>query len=315
MTTTMKAVKIDSYGGPEVVRYEDVPRPEPAPGEVLVRVHAAGVNPVDWKTRGGGGMASKIGERFPLVLGWDVSGTVDEVGPGVDGVAAGDEVFGLLRFPQPGQTYAEYVAAPADELAPKPRRLTHAEAAALPLAALTAWQALFEAGGLESGQTALVHAAAGGVGHVAVQLARWKGARVVGTCSSANVEFVRSLGAEPVDYTEARFEDHARDVDVVLVAVDDDVIDRSFDVVRPGGTLVSIRAEPSPERAEQLGVRAERILVRPDGAQLGRISALAEAGHLRPHLAGELPLHEVNQAFERSESGHVRGKLVLLVGT
>ncbi|HSH58956.1 MAG TPA: NADP-dependent oxidoreductase [Acidimicrobiales bacterium] len=184
MTRTMKAARIHAYGGPEVVRYEEAPVPEPAAGEVLVRVHAAGVNPVDWKTRSGGGQADKIGEQFPLVLGWDVSGTVEEVGPDAADWAVGDEVFGLLRFPQPGQTYAEYVAAPARELAAKPRRLSHADAATMPLAALTSWQALFEVGNLEAERTALVHAAAGGVGHLAVQLARWKGARVLGTASA-----------------------------------------------------------------------------------------------------------------------------------
>ena len=310
---TMKAVRIHRYGGPEVVSYEDSARPEPGPGEVLVRVHAAGVNPVDWKTRAGGGQAEKIGERFPLVLGWDVSGTVEEAGPDAGGFDAGEEVFGLLRFPQPGSTFAEYVAAPAAELAAKPQSLSHVEAAAVPLAGLTAWQALFEAGDLQAGQTVLVHAAAGGVGHLAVQLARWKGARVIGTASGANAEFVRSLGAEPVDYTEVRFEEAVADVDVVLVAVDADVLERSFAVLRRGGTLVSIRSDPSPEDAERHGVRAERILVRPDAAQLREIASVIDGGHARPTVDTELPLVEVGKAFELSESGHTRGKIVLRV--
>ncbi len=268
---------------------------------------------MDWKTRSGGGQADKIGHGFPLVLGWDVSGTVEDVSAEVDSWAVGDEVFGLVRFPQPGRTYAEYVAAPARELAPKPRHLSHSEAAAMPLAALTAWQALFEAGGLEAARTALVHAAAGGVGHLAVQLARWKGARVVGTASSANADFLRSLGAEPVDYAQDRFEEAVGEVDLALVAGGGDVTDRTLGVVRRGGVLVSIRSEPSQEEARRRGVRAERILVRPHGGQLARISSLADAGHLRPVIAAEIPLEEVNRAFALSETGHVRGKVVLRV--
>ena len=237
------------------------------------------------------------------------------VDPDDDGWAVGDEVFGLLRFPQPGQTYAEYVAAPAHELAPKPSRLSHVEAAAMPLAVLTAWQALFETGALEAGHTALVHAAAGGVGHLAVQLARWKGAGVVGTASGGNADFLRSLGAAPVDYTRERFEDVVSEVDLALVAVNGDVTDRSLGVVRRGGVLVSIRSEPSQEEAERLGVRAERVLVRPHGGQLAEISSLVDAGHVRPAVAAEFPLEEVDQAFELSESGHVRGKVVLRVTT
>jgi len=309
----MRAVRIHAYGGSEVVRLEEVAIPEPSKDEVLVRVHAASVNPVDWKTRSGGGQADKIGDRFPLVLGWDVSGTVEEVGPGAGDWAVGDEVFGLLRFPQPGGTYAEYVAAPAHELAPKPRRLSHVEAAAMPLAALTAWQALLETGGLQEGQTALIHAAAGGVGHLAVQLARWEGARVEGTASGGNADFLRSLGAEPVDYALDRFEEAVGDVDLALVAVDGDVTARTLGVVRRGGVLISIRSEPSQEEAGRLGVRAERILVRPHGGQLALISSLVDEGHLSPTIAAALPLAEVNQAFALSEAGHVRGKVVLVV--
>ena len=311
---TVKAVRIHEYGGPDVVRYEESPQPEPGPGEVLVRVHAAGVNPVDWKTRSGGGQADKIGDRFPMVLGWELSGTVEEIGPEVDGLVVGDEVFGLVRFPQPGETYAEYAAVPAHELAPKPPGLSHAEAAAVPLAALTAWQALFDAGGLESGQTTLVHAAAGGVGHLAVQLARWKGARVIGTASAANAEFLRSLGAEPVDYADQRFEDVASDVDLVLDSLGGEVLERSFSVLRPGGVLVSIRAQPSSEQAERHGVRATRVLVEPNADELRRIASLLESGEVRPVIHEELPLSEVGRAHQLSEEGHTRGKIVLRVG-
>ncbi len=310
----MKAVRIHEYGGPEVVRHEEAPRPQPGPGEVLVRVEAAGVNPVDWKTRSGGGQAKKIGERFPLVLGWDLSGTVEEVGPEVEELAAGDEVFGLVRFPQPGETYAEYATAPAQELAPKPAALSHEEAAAVPLAALTAWQALFEAGRLEKNQTALVHAAAGGVGHLAVQLARWKGARVIGTASAHNADFLRSLGAEPLDYGAQPFEEAVSDVDLVLDAIGGDVLERSFSVLRRGGVLVSIRGEPDTDLARRHEVRAERVLVRPDGQQLRQIASVLEDGHVRPVVSEVLPLSEVGRAHQLSEEGHVRGKIVLRVG-
>ena len=310
----MKAVRIHEYGGPEVVRHEEAPRPEPARGEVLVRVDAAGVNPVDWKTRAGGGQAKKIGERFPLVLGWDLSGTVEEVGPEVEELAAGDEVFGLVRFPQPGETYAEYATAPARELAPKPPALSHVEAAAVPLVALTAWQALFDAGRLEKDQTALVHAAAGGVGHLAVQLARWKGARVIGTASARNADFLRSLGAEPLDYGAEPFEEAVSEVDLVLDAIGGDVLERSFSVLRRGGVLVSIRGEPPSDLSQRHGVRAERVLVEPSGDQLRQIASLLEEGQVRPVVSEVLPLAEVGRAHQLSEEGHMRGKIVLRVG-
>ena len=313
MAQTMKAVRIHEYGGPEVVRYEDAGVPEPGPGEVLVRAHAAGVNPVDWKTRSGGGQAKKIGEQFPLVLGWDVSGTVEEVGPEASGWSVGDEVFGLVRFPQPGATFAEYVAAPAQELAAKPRALTHIEAAAVPLAALTAWQALFDAGGLDAGQTVLVHAAAGGVGHLAVQLARWKGARVVGTASANHADFLRSLGAEAVDYSREHFEDVVSDADLVLDTLGGEVMERSLAVLAKDGILVSVRDEPSEEKLQEHGVRAQRILVHPDGDQLSQIASLVDAGDLRPVIDAELPLSQVNAAFQASEAGHTRGKMVLRI--
>jgi NADPH:quinone reductase-like Zn-dependent oxidoreductase len=309
----MKAIRIHSYGGPDVVRFEDAPRPEAEAGEVLVRVHAAGVNPVDWKTRGGGGQAKKIGESFPLVLGWDLSGVVEEVGPEVTSLDTGDEVYGLVRFPQPGATYAEYTAAPAADLAATPASISHTDAAAVPLVALTAWQALVETADLQPGQTVLVHAAAGGVGHIAVQLARSQGARVIGTASGPNADFVRSLGAEPLDYSQERFEEAVSGVDVVLDSIGDEVLERSARVLRRGGILVSIRVELPADAAQELGIRAERIFVRPDGGQLGEIGSLIDAGRLRPVVSAEFPLAEVAKAHELSEAGHTRGKIVLTV--
>lgn len=312
MADTMKAVRIHSYGGPEVVRYEDAPVPETGPGEVIVRVRASSVNPVDWKTASGSGMAKKIGERFPLVLGWDVSGLVEAVGEGVDAFGPGDEVFGMVRFPQPGEAYAEYVAAPADQLAAKPPSLSHSEAAALPMVGLTAWQALIEAAGVQEGQTVLVHAAAGGVGHVAVQLARWKGARVIGT-TSRSADLVRSLGAEVVDYTTTPVEEAVSDADVVLDVLGDEAFERSLAALRPGGTIVSLREREAEERAAQQGRRGAYRLVRPDGAQMAELASLVEGGELCPEVDVELPLSEVRGAFERNQEGHTRGKVVLRV--
>ncbi len=315
MAATMKAVRIHEYGGPEVVRLEEAPRPEPGAGEVLVRVRAAGVNPVDWKTRSGSGMVRKFeGDPLPFVLGWDVSGVVEEVGDGVSRFSPGDEVCGLVRFPQPGETYAEYVSAPADQLAAKPSALSDAEAGALPMVALTAWQALIEAAGLEEGQTVLVHAGAGGVGHMAVQLAGWKGARVVATASARNTDFLTSLGVEQVvDYTATPFEEAVSDVDVVLDSIGGDVFDRSLEVLNPGGTIVSLRERQPKERAGHRNVRAMYVLVRPEGSQLGELTELADAGHLDVVVQDELPLGEVAKAHEMSEAGHTRGKLVLNV--
>src|SRR6185369_6723311 len=203
---TMKAVRIHSYGGPEVLVYEDAPRPEAAAGEVLIRVHAAGVNPLDWKVRAGY-VQEWLQHQFPLIPGWDVAGIVEAVGRGVEQFRPGDAVYGLLDISKNG-AYAEYVAAPARSLARKPATVDHVKAAAVPIAALTAWQALFDVARLAAGQTVLVHAAAGGVGHFAVQLAKWQGARVVGTASAANASFVKELGAaQVIDYQSTRFEE------------------------------------------------------------------------------------------------------------
>ena len=310
----MRAARIHRYGGPEELVVEEAPEPEPGPGEVLVRVHAAGVNPVDWKTRGGKGMARIIGPDFPLVLGWDVSGTVVTTSPDARRYQPGDEVFGLVRFPQAAGCYADYVTAPESELVPKPSSLSHTEAAALPLASLTAWQALFDTARLEAGQSVLVHAAAGGVGHMAVQLAKARGARVTGTASAANAEFLRSLGVDQaVDYGAGPFEEEVSDVDVVLDSVGGEVTKRSGAVLRSGGTLVSIVDREVDKRPLREGARAAYLLVRPEGSQLAEVASMVEAGQVRPVVSEELPLEEAARAHQMSESGHTRGKLVLRV--
>jgi NADPH:quinone reductase-like Zn-dependent oxidoreductase len=313
--STMKAVQIHQYGKPDVLTMGAIARPNPKEGDVLICVHAASINPVDWKTRKGGGIAGILGDNpFPLILGWDISGTVEAIGPGVESLAAGDEVYGMVGFPGLGNAYAEYVSVPVHEVVRKPANYSHTEAAGVPLVALTAWQALFEVGQLQAGQTILVHAAAGGVGHVAVQLAKWKGARVIGTASGKNSTYLRDLGVDTViDYTTQAFEHVVNDVDVVLDTLGGDVQERSFQVLKRGGKLVSIVSEPNKQTAQWYGVEGHWVLVRVANAQLRQITGLIEEGSLRLTISRVLPLDEVQKAHELSESHHTRGKIVLQI--
>lgn len=318
----MKAVRIHEYGGPDVLACEDAPRPEPAEDELLIRVHAAGVNPADWQIRSG--IRFVLERPFSLILGLDVSGVVETVGRRVTRLNVGDAVYGMLPV-RGGGAYAEYAAGPATGVAHKPSSLDHVQAAAVPVVALTAWQALFEAGELTAGQTVLIHAAAGGVGHIAVQLAKWKGARVIGTASGRNEEFLRGLGVDEfVNYRTTRFEDVVRDVDVVLdpIPIDVDAAsdaaaeethERSWSVLKRNGVLVSICRTPSPQTAAAYGVRGKYILARPDGAQLAQIAKLVDAGHVGPLIDTVFPLEEARRAHELSQKGHARGKIVLRV--
>ena len=309
---SMQAVRLHEYGGPEVLKVEEAPRPDPAPGEVLVRVHGAGVNPIDWKIRSG--LARDfIPHSFPLVPGWDVSGTVEWVGPNVRGFEHGDEVFTRLDVRRDG-AYAEYVTASAGELARKPRTIDHLHAAAVPLAGLTAWQALFDPdhAQLAAGQTVLIHGGSGGVGHFAVQLAKWKGARVIATGSQGNEGFLRELGADLfLDYTSARFEAVVGDIDVVLDPVGGETQARSWAVLRPGGTLVTTAALELPEEARRRDLRGSQVLTRTDVRQLEELAALIDAQQLRPVLSRILPLGQARKAHDLIEAKHVRGKLVL----
>ncbi|MFJ9808728.1 NADP-dependent oxidoreductase [Streptomyces sp. NPDC101158] len=306
----MRAVVVEQWGGPENLVEREVERPEPGLNEVLVRVHAAGVNPVDWKTRAGGALI-EWGE-VPAV-GWDVSGTVEAVGPGVGIFRPGDEVFGMPLFPRQAGGYAEYVVAPARHLARKPASLSHVEAAALPLAALTAWQALVDAADVRPGERVLVHAAAGGVGHFAVQIAKARGAYVIGTASAAKHDLVRQLGAdEVVDYREERFEDVVSDVDVVLDGLGGETAVRSLKVLRPGGRLVTLPG-PDDVPAAHDEVRALWVLVEPDHLGLREIAALVDRGALRPVVETVLPLAEAAKAHEIGERGRTTGKIVLSV--
>jgi len=308
----MKAVRIHSYGGPEVLQYEAAPRPKPGKGEVLIRVHAAGVNPIDWKVRAGY-MKDFIPHSFPLILGWDASGVIGEVGPSVSRFKKGDEVYSLPDHTRNG-AYAEYIVVRESEVALKPNALHHVRAAAVPLATLTAWQALFDTAQLQPRQRVLIHGAAGGVGHFAVQLAKWKGAHVIGTASAKNHELLYKLGAdELIDYTTQRFEDVTRNIDVVLDTIGGDTQERSWQVLKKGGILVSFVQSPSENKAKEHGVRGIRLGARPNGQELVEIAKIVDAGKLAPVIDRILPLSEARRAHELSQSGHTRGKIVLRV--
>lgn len=308
----MKAIRIHNYGGPEVLRYENAPRPQPRAGEVLVRVHAAGVNPIDWKVREGH-MKDFWPHEFPLILGWDLSGVVEKLGRGVSRFKIGDEVYSLPDPTRDG-AYADYIVVRESELALKPNSLHHIRAAAVPLAALTAWQSLFDTAQLQPGQRVLIHAGSGGVGHFAVQLAKWRGAHVFATASTRNQDLLRKLGVdEPIDYTQQRFEEIARNIDVVLDTLGGETQERSWSVLTKGGVLVSLVQPPSEEKAKKLGSRAVLLSAQPNGAQLAEIARIIEAGKLAPVINRILPLSEVRRAHELSQSGHTHGKIALRV--
>lgn len=299
----MKAARIHSFGGPDAVRFEEIPRPEPKPSEVLIRVHAAGVNPADYKLREG-----RMGQLpLPATLGMDFSGTVAALGKGVTRWRIGDAVFGTALG-----SFAEYRTAAQDALAAKPEGLDHIHAAALPVAGLTAWKCLFEAAGLQAGQKALIHGGSGGVGGFAVQLAKLKGAYVAATASTAHQDYLRELGADlAIDYSKTRFEDLVRDADVVLDTQGGDVQVRSFRALKRGGVLVSIVQPPNPEQAAEYGIRAELVVNRMNPEALAEIGGLAAAGKLRVEIEEVLPLAEVRAAMDKVQDGHRRGKIVL----
>jgi NADPH:quinone reductase-like Zn-dependent oxidoreductase len=304
------SVCIHSFGGPEVLRFEDLPVPQPQDDEVLLRVQAAGTNPVDYKTRNGSYPMVKA-DQLPVVLGREVSGTVEACGTRAHTLKAGDPIYAMLGSDRGG--YAEYVVVKAIEMAAKPQSLDHVQAAGVPLAGLTAWQGLFDHGGLQAGQRVLIHGGSGGVGHLAVQFAKACGANVITTVSTDNVDFARKLGADQViDYERERFEDEAADVDLVLDLVAGETQDRSWAVLKPGGTLVSTLSEPSAERASARGVRGLRFMAHPNGEQLNEIGRLIEAGKVRPVITETFRLDQAADAHRRVERG-VRGKVVLRV--
>lgn len=302
---TMRAVRIHSYGGPEVLVLEETPRPEPKAGEVLVHLKAAGVNPADWKFRAGY-FHQFMPLQFPWILGVEGAGIIQAVGAEVKHLKVGHQVYGTFT-----NSYAEFAVAPVNQVFTKPENLSFEQAAAVPMGALTAWQAVIEEAEVKAGQTVLIQGGAGGVGVYAVQLAKWKGARVIATASSNNTEFVRSLGADQViDYQTTNFEDVVKSVDAVIDTVGGDLIARSLTVIRNGGKFVTVAGRVDPE------VGAEReILVtaarRADPDKLKEITTLLEAGKLKPYVGTTFALSEVRQAHELSQTGHGRGRIIL----
>ena len=309
---TMKAIRIHDYGGPEVILHEEVPRPEPTANEILIHVQAAGVNPVDWKIREGFGK-EWFGHQLPLSLGCDLAGVVESTGNTVNAFKPGDAVYGYVNLARCG-AYAEYAIARESEITRKPQALDFTQAAAIPVGALTSWQALFDIAKLTSGQKVLIHAAAGGVGHLAVQLAKTKGALVIGTVSAKNAEFARGLGVdELIDYRATPFENVIKNIDVAFDTIGEDTQERSFKVLKNGGWLVSAVSEPPEDACQRHGVQGDMVAVQPNAKQLAEISALIESGQVTPIVATTMPLENARQAHELSQSGHTRGKIILTI--
>jgi NADPH:quinone reductase-like Zn-dependent oxidoreductase len=307
----MRAVVIEQFGPPELLHLRDLPTPTPGEGEVLVKVHAAGVNAIDLSTRAGQGVAIS---RFPAVLGWDVSGVVAAAGPGVDGLPAGSEVFGMGGFPSLTGAYAQYAAVAADALARKPDSIDHATAAAPPMPALTAWQTIITHAQVAAGQRVLIHGAAGGVGHLAVQLAAAAGAHVIGTASARNHDLVSALGASDViDYTRQPIEAVVHDADVVVDPIGGEVAIGLLTTLRPGGILVTLKGRDArlESAAADRGVRLAYTYVTPDGATMAQVAQLLSDGRLRVELQQTFPLEQAATAHTIGERGHLHGRLVL----
>jgi NADPH:quinone reductase-like Zn-dependent oxidoreductase len=306
----MKAVRIHEFGGPEVLQCEEAPAPEPAEGEVRVRVHAAAVNPVDGKIRTG--KFHLFRPDLPAILGRDLSGVIERVAPGVKNLKIGDEVFGMIGYER--GAYADLAVALPIELAHKPAVLDHLHAAGIGVAGLTAWQSLFDHGELRAGQRVLIHGGGGGVGHFAVQLAVLHGAQVIATAGPQNIDFVRALGAARViNYKTQRFEEIARDIDLVLDLIAGETRERSWQVLKPRGLMVSTLGEPQPPENAPVGVRGRATVVRSEAGQLAKIAALAVSGQLRIEVNATYPLSEAREAHAQMENAHSRGKIILQV--
>ncbi|HLI93497.1 MAG TPA: NADP-dependent oxidoreductase [Puia sp.] len=308
----MKAIILKEFGGIERLQIAELANPGVGEEEVLVRVKAIGVNPVDAKTRAGKGLAGMLKDDQPVILGWDISGTVEKSTSHL--FTEGDEVFGTVRFPGHGKAYAEYVVAPAEQLALKPENITHEQAAASCLAPLTAWQAFSDYGRLRPGQRVLIHAAAGGVGHFAVQIARHIGAFVIATSSASNKDFVLSLGAnEHIDYKTERFEDVAAEMDFVLDTVGPENADRSLQVLKKGGTLICIAglSDATKEKAKARGIFALGMTVQSAGEDMQHLAQLLEEGELKPEVSKVFGFGEMGEAHQQIESGRTKGKIVV----
>lgn len=304
----MKAIVINEYGTNDVVNYTEVTRPEPQAGEVLVKIQTAGVNPVDWKIRSGAG--ERMGLKLPIRLGREIAGTIEKFGEDVTDFKVGDSIYGMVKT----GGFAEYAVAKVSDIAPKPANLDYEHAAAIPLGGLTAWQAIFDLAHLSDGQRILITGASGGVGSLAVQFAKAKGAYVIGTASGRNEKFVRGLGADEfIDYTKQNFEEIVTDVDVVFDTVGGDTFERAFQTLKKGGFLVTSVAFPNEEKAREFDIKAARVFCKPDAEELKEISELVETGKVKARIAAVLPLAEVKKALELSESGHADGKIILMV--
>lgn len=308
----MNAIRIHEFGGPEVLKYEDAPQPSPAADEVLIKVHASGVNPIDYKIRAGHAKG-KFPVNFPLIPGWDVSGEIAEVGSDILNFRIGDEVYSRPDPTRDG-TYAEYVVVKADQVNAKPKSIDHDKAAAVPLAGLTAWQGLFTHGNLEAGQKVLIHGASGGVGTFAVQFAKWKGAYVIGTSSDSNIDFLYSLGAdEVIDYHNEKFEEEVKDVDLVFDLIGGDTQKRSLKVLKSGGRLITTVAPESAEEAKAVNIHLENFMAKSIPGDLQQIADLIDSGKIKPIISEIMPLKDAAKAQKKSEDGHTRGKIVLRV--
>src|SRR6266513_1143486 len=310
--STMKAVVIHEYGGPEVLKYEDVPRPEPKEDQILVRVIAAGLNPVDGLIRSG--MFAKYEKAvFPMILGADIAGVVEKAGSEVTKFKAGDPVFAYASL-KSGGGYAEYALTTEREAAPKTKVLTYVEAAAVPVVALTAWQALIDTAKLSAGQTVLIHGGSGGVGTFAIQIAKARGARVIATASTANQDLLKQLGADiAIDYTKTKFEDIAKDVDVVLDSVGKDTLARSYGVMRKDGFIVSLVARPDQAELAKRGLRRASLSADPNSNELAEIGNLFDQKKIKVIVSQVFPLSDATNAHEQVATGHTRGKIVLKV--
>jgi NADPH:quinone reductase-like Zn-dependent oxidoreductase len=306
----MKAIVIHSFGSADVLKVEELPTPVPRADEVLVKVSAASVNPVDYKMRSGKYPTVKQ-DQLPLVLGRDVSGVVEQCGAAVSRFKKGGEVYAMLDREHGG--YAEYVIVKERDLAAKPKHLDFVEAAAVPLAAVTAWQGLFDHGGLKAGQHVLIHGGAGGVGHLAVQCAKARGARVTTTASKQDLDFVRSLGADQVIDKDEPFEESVSDVDLVFDLVNGETQERSWAVLKQGGAIISTLSKPSDSQAKAHRARAEHYMTQPNAGELLEIGRLIDDGKLRPHIGATFRLAEAGEAQQRLEGKHIRGKIVLRV--
>jgi NADPH:quinone reductase-like Zn-dependent oxidoreductase len=304
---TINAVRVHDYGDPAQLQLEQIQRPEPQAGEVLVRVHAAGVNPFDWKVRSGL-YKDFIPVNFPYIPGGDLAGVVELVGPGVTAFQVGQEVYGSGSQ----GSYSEYAIAPTNLLALKPQTLSYDEAATVPAGATTAWQGLFNHGNLQAGQRVLILGGSGGVGLFAVQFARWKGAHVITTTSTDNVEFVRSLGAETVvDYKKSHVEDEVHDVDLVFDTVGGNSLPSAYATIKRGGTLITIAGQPDESKAQELGIHVDRFSAQVSTALLDTFTQLIDAGQVRTFIQEVFPLGHADKAHELSQGGHGRGRIIL----